>query len=133
MRRIRRKLISSDKQAFEMGLANRVVAVGSVMGIATSLAQSIAKFPPLCVAADRSSTYYSVFSATSLDDALKYEYEHGKAVIVQEGVAGAKKFAMGMGRHGKFNLKAWDQSVRNRQPESTLLSEDPDDQSHHQK
>jgi enoyl-CoA hydratase/carnithine racemase len=40
-------------EALEIGLANRVVATGSSLGQALNLAQSIAKFPQLCVNHDR--------------------------------------------------------------------------------
>lgn len=112
----------SGKEAHEMGLANQVVAVGSAMGIATTLAQCIAKFPPKCVKSDRSSTYNSVFCATSLRDALRFEYENGKAVVQEEGVAGAEMFVKGMGRHGKSNLRAWNDGQKRDEPESSLLS-----------
>ena len=118
----------SGKEAHEIGLATHVVAVGSAMGIAISLAQCIAKFPPKCVKADRSSTYYAAYCATSLTDALKFEYENGKAVIREEGVAGAQKFVAGMGRHGKSNMRNWTDGPKHNQPESSLLldSEDGD-------
>jgi enoyl-CoA hydratase/carnithine racemase len=40
-------------EALEIGLATRVVATGSSLGQALNLAQSIAKFPQLCVNHDR--------------------------------------------------------------------------------
>lgn len=111
----------SGKEAYDMGLATQTVAVGTVMGRATNLAQSIAKFPAMCVKADRASAYYSCFAATSLPDALRFEFENGKDVIVEEGIAGAQSFMKGLGKHGKFNLRAWDQIMKRNEPKSSLL------------
>ncbi|XP_064488837.1 probable enoyl-CoA hydratase isoform X2 [Ornithodoros turicata] len=92
------------KEAFEIGLANRIVACGTGLGQAVSLAGSIAKFPQGCVQADKASAYYSSFDSRSLQDALNFEHETGTKVISSEAIKGAKKFMTGVGRHGSFNL-----------------------------
>ncbi len=44
------------------------------------------------------------FSAKNIDDALTYETEQSAKVVTTEAIAGAKKFAAGLGKHGKFNV-----------------------------
>ncbi len=51
------------------------------MGQAIELANSFSKFPQMCLQADRNSAYYATYSATSLEDALRYENENGKQVL----------------------------------------------------
>jgi len=92
------------KEAFEWGLANRIVACGTSLGQAINLASSLTKFPQACLLADRKSTYNAAFSS-AYDELLKYEREKSALVIVEESVYGAKKFVSGIGRHGKsYNL-----------------------------
>lgn len=90
------------KEAFDWGLANRVVSCGTgtiidnfskklfncyvillALGQAVNLADSLKKFPQKCMLADRKSAYYATYSAKSLDDALSYEHNNG-APILQE-------------------------------------------------
>ena len=92
------------KEAYEMGLANRVVPNGTAVGEAVKLAQSLCKFPQKCMRADRISAYNSIYNAISKDEAFKFEYENGIGVIQKESVQGAKKFVSGVGKSGSFNL-----------------------------
>ena len=91
------------KEAFEWGLANRVVACGTgtdilsllkltsqgsnhktnctALGQAVNLADSLKKFPQKCMQADRNSAYYATYSAKSLDDALQYEFQNAKHIL----------------------------------------------------
>ncbi|EEZ98266.1 probable enoyl-CoA hydratase [Tribolium castaneum] len=95
----------SAKEAFEWGVANRIVACGTALGQAIQLANSLVKFPQECLLTDRNSTYNAAFSSAYLD-LLKYEQENGVKVVRTESIAGAKRFAEGFGRHGKStNLK----------------------------
>uniref|UniRef100_T1JD33 Uncharacterized protein n=1 Tax=Strigamia maritima TaxID=126957 RepID=T1JD33_STRMM len=101
------------QEAFEIGLANRLVPCGTgnefrSLGQAVSLARNIAKFPQECMNVDRASAYYSVTDATSMTDAFKYEHDNGRRVISSEAVIGAGKFVSGVGRHGKFNINPID-------------------------
>jgi len=98
----------TGQEAFQIGLANRLVACGSALGQAISLATSLLKFPQECMNADKRSAYYSTFDAKSIEDALEYEWEYSKDIIYKEAVQGASKFVSGIGRHGKFNLDAKD-------------------------
>lgn len=62
------------------------------VGRALLLAQEISKFPSECMRADRMSAYYSSFDASSIQDAIRYEYENGLKVIEKESIPG-KRFA----------------------------------------
>ncbi|KAE8376032.1 ClpP/crotonase-like domain-containing protein [Aspergillus bertholletiae] len=92
------------KEAFTMGLANYVVPTGKALEEATKIARRLITFPQGCMNADRTSTYYAVYNATSFEDALSYEYDNGMQVITSESVQGAAKFSAGAGRHGKFDF-----------------------------
>lgn len=93
----------TSKEALEIGLANRVVAEGTSLGQALNLAQSIAKFPQLCVNHDRDSIYNSVYNALNKDDALDYELMSAGPEIIEEAKAGAERFINeGVGKHGSF-------------------------------
>jgi len=88
-------------EAREMGLANRVVADGSAVAEATTLAEQIAAFPQTCLRGDRRSAYEQF--DFSFADAMKNEFAHGLATLKSgETVAGAGRFAQGAGRHGTF-------------------------------
>ncbi|MBD9499358.1 crotonase/enoyl-CoA hydratase family protein [Pseudomonas sp. BGr12] len=89
------------QEALAMGLANRVVPSGQALESAEELAREIAEFPQRCMLADRD----SVFAQWNLsfDVALANEFQGGMAVIESgETVDGAKRFAGGEGRHGRF-------------------------------
>ncbi len=87
-------------EALEIGLANRVVPDGSAREAAEDLAREIARFPQECVRADRRSVHHQ--DGLSLHDALRFEYGNGLTAMREEGVAGARRFAEGRGRHGSF-------------------------------
>ncbi|XP_068081416.1 probable enoyl-CoA hydratase isoform X2 [Anabrus simplex] len=89
------------KEAFEWGLANRLVACGTALGQALNLATSLVKFPQACLLADRSSAYYSKFDCISWEDALNFERRSSNQLVLKESIKGAKKFVSGVGRHGK--------------------------------
>ncbi|XP_058453957.1 probable enoyl-CoA hydratase [Malaya genurostris] len=90
------------KEALEIGLVNRVVAVGTGLGQAYNLANSVAKFPQDCINHDRTSMYYSVFEAKSLEDAMEYEVLSAGDSLLKQAVDGADRFLQGVGKHGKF-------------------------------
>ncbi|PVD32497.1 hypothetical protein C0Q70_07936 [Pomacea canaliculata] len=92
----------SAKEAFDIGLANRIVATGTALGQALQLANSLVKFPQACMRADRASCYYSTFQAASMQEALQQEWTAGIEVIKSEAIQGANRFAKGAGRHGDF-------------------------------
>lgn len=87
-------------EAYEMGLANRVVPPGRARTEAEALAASIAGFPQACLRADRS----SVLDQEGLPEraALSVELRHGQGVLA-ESMEGAARFSAGAGRHGSFS------------------------------
>ncbi|POS72327.1 carnitinyl-CoA dehydratase [Diaporthe helianthi] len=90
------------KEALAMGLVSRVVEKGRAVEEAMALARSLLAFPQECMNLDRRSAYYSTFEASSLKDALRFEYDAGVEVVAKESVQGATRFHMGQGRGGTF-------------------------------
>ena len=88
------------REALEMGLANRVVADGTSRAAAEGLAREIAAFPQRCMLADRASAYRQW--DMPLSAALREEGRCGAPIVAAEGVAGARRFVEGAGRHGRF-------------------------------
>ncbi|RWS22614.1 hypothetical protein B4U80_10263 [Leptotrombidium deliense] len=105
------------KEAFDMGIVNRVTDVGTVLGVAINLALSLTKFPQECLLADRRSVYHSVFEAKSIEEAFNFEGENGVPIVAKEGIEGARKFAeSGLGKHGKFNLHSINELLEKNEP-----------------
>jgi enoyl-CoA hydratase len=92
------RAVSAD-EALQMGLANRVVEPGRALAEAQTLAAQIAAFPQRCMRADRASAFAQW--DLPLPEALRNEGAGGYAVVLEEGVAGAARFAAGAGRHGR--------------------------------
>ncbi|HUO04580.1 MAG TPA: crotonase/enoyl-CoA hydratase family protein [Candidatus Binataceae bacterium] len=91
----------SGEEAFRMGLANRLAEPGNTLATARELAKQIAGFPQHCLRGDRMSAYEAW--GMPLDDALRNEYRYGIETIKSgESLAGAQRFASGVGKHGKF-------------------------------
>lgn len=91
------------QEALQMGLANRVVPKGQALAEATKIAKQLLAFPQACMNVDRANCYYSVYNATSFEDALRNEFDHGVKVVTKESVKGAARFSGGEGRHGAFD------------------------------
>lgn len=94
----------SGEEAFEMGLANRLVPEGRAMTEAKALAREIAAFPQRCLRNDRQSALeqWDLTEAA----ALKNEIRKGLDTIGSgETISGATAFSQGKGRHGSFALK----------------------------
>ncbi|MFF4836252.1 crotonase/enoyl-CoA hydratase family protein [Streptomyces sp. NPDC001315] len=87
------------REAYDMGLANRVVPTGTARAEAEELAATIARFPQACLRGDRA----SVLDQEGLDEAaaMQGELRYGAAVL-EEALEGAARFAGGAGRHGSF-------------------------------
>ncbi|MEU0600965.1 crotonase/enoyl-CoA hydratase family protein [Streptomyces sp. NPDC006393] len=87
------------REAYDMGLANRIVPGGRARAEAEELAASIARFPQACLRSDRA----SALDQEGLDEeaALRGELLHGMGVL-PESLEGAARFAAGAGRHGAF-------------------------------
>jgi enoyl-CoA hydratase len=89
------------QEALAIGLANRVVPAGTVRREAEQIAHQIARFPQICLRADRMSAYEQW--DLPYDRALANEYEHGsRALAAGEAREGAARFASGKGRGGSF-------------------------------
>ena len=89
------------QEALAMGLANRVVPRGRARAEAEALAREIARFPQICMRADRRSAYEQW--DLPYDAALANEYRLGmQAIASGETRAGATRFASGRGRGGSF-------------------------------
>jgi enoyl-CoA hydratase len=88
-------------EALDMGLVNRVVAPGSAREAAERLAHEIAGFPQTCLRHDRR----SVLDQQGRDeaDAMAHEFALGVASLEADGLAGARRFVDGAGRHGTFD------------------------------
>ena len=83
-----------------VGLCEYLVPEGEARARAEALARDIARFPQTCLRADRA----SVFAGETLDeaDALRAEWKRGRPALLDEGIAGAGRFAAGKGRGGDF-------------------------------
>jgi len=91
----------SGEEAKAMGLANRLCEPGRALEEALELAKSLARFPQRCLRSDRLSAITQW--GMDLDTALANETRLGLEVIRSgETLEGAKRFASGAGRHGKF-------------------------------
>src|SRR5580704_5816602 len=77
-------------EALQMGLANRLVPKGETRAHAIALAHDIARFPQVCLHADRLS-------------ALRQWDLSEEEAIAGETLAGAARFSSGAGRHGAFD------------------------------
>jgi enoyl-CoA hydratase len=89
------------REAEAIGLANRVVPTGTAREAAEALAADLARFPQLCLRADRLSAIGS--TGLELDAALAAEFARALDVVAREAVDGAAGFAAGRGRHGAFD------------------------------
>ena len=83
-----------------LGLAERIVPPGEARAAAEALAAEIARFPQEAVRAARRSIIET--RGLPVREALKLEWANGLDPIRNQGVAGAGRFAGGVGRHGDF-------------------------------
>ena len=89
------------REAFEIGLVNRLAPEGRALAAALELAAQLSAFPQTCMRNDR----LSALDQWSLDwdAATAREVELGRASLATgESRAGAQRFAGGQGRHGAF-------------------------------
>ena len=90
------------QEALAMGLANRVVPKGQAREAAEALALELAQFPQTCLRQDRLSAYEQW--DVSYEQALENEYRRGQLSLRSgEAQGGAKRFASGKGRGGRFD------------------------------
>src|SRR5689334_24877072 len=87
-------------ECLNIGLCEYVTPKGGARAKAEQLAQEIARFPQVCVRADRRSAIRS--HGLTVRDALIQEWYNGREALIKDGVAGASRFKDGLGRHGDF-------------------------------
>jgi len=91
----------SAQEAYEWGLANRVVENGQSRYEAEKLARELANFPQICMRNDKLSAYEQF--GLKMPEAMKIEFEYGLNTLEEgEFLEGSKDFLKGKGRHGKF-------------------------------
>ena len=88
-------------EALRWGLANRVVPKGRARAEAERLAEEIARFPQVCLRADRASCHQQW--GLRLEDALRDEGRRGLQPLLEEARDGAGRFASGLGRHASYD------------------------------
>ena len=88
------------EECLAIGLCEYLTAKGGAREKAEELAQEIARFPQVCVRADRRSAIRS--HGLSVREALIQEWYNGREALIRDGVAGAARFKSGLGRHGDF-------------------------------
>lgn len=89
------------EEAYQIGLANRVVEEGTALEAAIALAQEIAAFPQACMRSDRKSALEQW--GLEWDEAIANETRLGmKTIESGETREGAGRFSGGSGRHGSF-------------------------------
>ncbi|HEY0254515.1 MAG TPA: crotonase/enoyl-CoA hydratase family protein [Kofleriaceae bacterium] len=91
------RAVTAD-EALAIGLVNRVVPDGQARAAAEQLARELAALPQQAMRGDRMSAYLQ--HDLDLGAALQQELEYGKDALA-EGLAGAQRFAAGVGRHGE--------------------------------
>jgi enoyl-CoA hydratase len=92
-------------EAERMGLANRVTASGDALRVAVELAHELAALPQVCMRNDRLSALEQW--DLGIDAAVLNEARRGRDTIASgETLAGAGRFASGVGRHGSFERLA---------------------------
>ncbi|XP_057335680.1 2,3-dehydroadipyl-CoA hydratase-like [Microplitis mediator] len=101
----------TGEEAFQWGIANRLVTCGGALGQSVTLAQSIIKYPQRALLSDRTSLHFASLGAKSIEEALEFEKDNSTDILLEEGIEGAKKFAQGFGRHGKaYNITQLDRT-----------------------
>jgi enoyl-CoA hydratase len=89
------------EECLRIGLCEYVTPRGGARDKAEQLAREIARFPQVCVRADRRSAIKS--HGLSMREALIQEWYNGRDALVRDGVTGASRFRDGLGRHGDFS------------------------------
>jgi len=81
----------SAREAFEIGLVNRVAANGCALDVALALAREIAQHPQTCLRNDRASVKQQ--AGAPLREAMQREFEFGRATLASgESAAGSQAF-----------------------------------------
>jgi enoyl-CoA hydratase len=88
------------QEALSIGLANRVVPIGTSREAAEQLAAQIAAFPQIGLRNERLSAYEQF--GMEFGEAMANEFRRGLSALQHESTSGASRFAGGAGRHGRF-------------------------------
>jgi len=103
------------REAFDWGLANRLVPAGQARRASLELAESLSRLPQHCMRNDRRSVLDQWGLTES--DALRREFELGLDTLASgETLAGARRFTAGDGRHGRMVEDAGPQSDGDQEP-----------------
>jgi enoyl-CoA hydratase len=89
-----------SEECLRIGLCEYRVPDGTVRERAEEIAHDIARFPQVCVRADRRSAIRG--QGLPLREALVQEWYNGREALIKDGVTGAARFKDGLGRHGDF-------------------------------
>jgi enoyl-CoA hydratase len=89
------------EEALRIGCCEQVVPDGTSRQAAEAMAREIARFPQVCMRADRRSVYLQ--QGLGMREAMAQEWDNGVPAFAAEGAAGAARFASGKGRHGNFS------------------------------
>ena len=89
------------EEALRINLCEQVVPEGESRERAEAMAHEIARFPQVCMRADRRSVRMQ--EGLTLREAMRKEWYNGVPVFAAEGAAGAARFASGKGRGGNFS------------------------------
>ncbi|MFO1161405.1 MAG: crotonase/enoyl-CoA hydratase family protein [Reyranellaceae bacterium] len=88
------------REAYDWGLANRLVSAGQALDEAIALAEQLTRFPQTCLRSDRRSSYEQW--GLDVAQALVNEGRRGAPALQAEARSGAARFASGKGRGGNF-------------------------------
>lgn len=88
------------EECLRIGACEDVVPNGESRAAAEAMAQDVARFPPVCVRADRRSAIMQ--HGKTVREAMKFEWRNGQAPMHEEAVHGGGRFARGLGRHGDY-------------------------------
>ncbi len=91
----------SAEEAFRIGLCEQLAQPGQARAEAEVMAHNIARFPQAAVRTDRRSLIENYGLPTR--EGMRREWSNGVEAHFQEGAAGARRFASGLGRHGDFS------------------------------
>jgi enoyl-CoA hydratase len=89
------------EECLSIGLCEYLTPTGGAREKAEELARQIARFPQVCVRADRRSVIKN--HGLSVREGLVREWYNGREALIADGLAGAGRFKSGLGRHGDFD------------------------------
>ena len=87
-------------ECLAIGLCEKVVPDGQALEAALEMAHEIARFPQEAMLADRRSIIEN--QGSPIREGLRREWANGVDSAINQGTAGAARFADGLGRHGDY-------------------------------